>query len=231
MGLERSWADHTKASGLGKQILNTYRKFEDVSRDIVDESDENFSVKFDLTYTMGTQQPINMSPDRWIMIQELMDIVLEVAGGLSTTAGAGRVKGLIFEENKASGRFPTIRVLEESAGKRLIDTVAEHVCRTGLKGFQIHHQSKKMRQAVLKYILHPDLDPAEILAVENASSGFFSEPATKHALLLLRGLLASNVILFALGQKRFRVNYGLASDRRPPTMLAVPYIPLEQAAR
>ncbi len=223
MGLERSWADHTQASGLGKQILNTYREFEDVSRDIVDESDENFSVKFELIYTMGTPQPIDMSPDRWIMIQELMDIVLEVAGGFSTTTGTGRVKGLIFEKHKASGRFPTIRVLEESAGKRLIDTVAERVCRTGLKGFQIHHQSKKMRRAVLKYILHPDLDPAEILAVENASSGFFGEPTTKHALLLLRGLLASNVILFALGQKRFRVNYGLAPDRKPPTMLAVPY--------
>ena len=40
---------------------------------------------------------------------------------------------------------------------------------------------------------------------------------------MLRGLLATNVILFALGQKRFRVNYGLAPDRHPPTMLAVPY--------
>ncbi|KAM7220102.1 hypothetical protein V8F06_004430 [Rhypophila decipiens] len=30
-------------------------------------------------------------------------------------------------------------------------------------------------------------------------------------------------MLFALGQKRFRVNYGLAPDRKPPTMLAVPY--------
>jgi hypothetical protein len=223
MGLERTWTPDTEAYNLGKQILSTYREFEDVSRDIVDESDENFSVKFELIYTMGSQQPIDMSPDRWTMIQELMDVVLDVASGLSTTTDAEQLKGLLVEENKASGRFPTIRVLEESAGKRLIDAVAGHICRTGLRGFQIPHQSKQMRQAVLKYILAPDLDTEQIAAVENASSGLFSEPATKDALLLLRGLLATNVILFALGQKRFRVNYGLAPDRHPPTLLAVPY--------
>lgn len=79
------------------------------------------------------------------MIQELIDIILEVASGLLTTAGVGRVKGFIFKENKASGRFLTIRVLEESAGKRLINTVTENIYRTGLKGFQIYHQLKKIR--------------------------------------------------------------------------------------
>jgi hypothetical protein len=97
---------------------------------------------------MDTQQPIDMSPNRWTMVQELMDVVLEVAGGLSTTADTELVKALLFEGDKASGRFPTIRVLEESAGQRLIHAIAEHVCRTGLWGFQIPHQSKKMRQAV-----------------------------------------------------------------------------------
>ena len=32
------------------------------ARDIVDESDENFSIKFELVYTMGHQQPIDNSP-------------------------------------------------------------------------------------------------------------------------------------------------------------------------
>ena len=36
------------------------------ARDIVDESDENFSVKFELVYTMGVQRPIEASPQRWI---------------------------------------------------------------------------------------------------------------------------------------------------------------------
>ncbi|KAH6623091.1 hypothetical protein F5144DRAFT_623147 [Chaetomium tenue] len=220
MGLESIYAG---TGQLGRDILSTYRELEDMSRDIVDESDENFSVKFELIYTIGSQQPIDMSPDRWTMIQELMDVLVEVARNLANGIEGQRVKGLLFEENEASGRYPTIRVLEESAGKCLVDAIVKQICRTGVRGFPIQHQSKQMRRAVLEYILHPSLDTEQIAAVENVSSGFFSEPTSKNALLLLRGLLATNVILFALGQKRFRVNYGLAPDRRPSTMLAVPY--------
>jgi len=38
---------------VGKSLLRTQHFFDNKSRDIVDESDENFSVKFELTYTMG----------------------------------------------------------------------------------------------------------------------------------------------------------------------------------
>ncbi|EAQ83711.1 hypothetical protein CHGG_10115 [Chaetomium globosum CBS 148.51] len=220
MGLESIYAG---TGQLGRDILSTYRELEDMSRDIVDESDENFSVKFELIYTIGSQQPIDMSPDRWTMIQELMDVLAEIARNLANGAEGQRVEGLLFEENEASGRYPTIRVLEESAGKCLVDAIAKQICRTGVRGFPIQHQSKQMRRAVLEYILHPTLDIEQVTAVEDVSSGLFSEPTSKNALLLLRGLLATNVILFALGQKRFRVNYGLAPDRRPSTMLAVPY--------
>jgi hypothetical protein len=82
-----------------------------------------------------------------------------------------------------------------------------------------------MREAVLNYILLETPAKEDIERVESShhNTGFFSNPTTKNALLLLRGLLAKGVLLFALGQKRFRVNYGLALDRQPPTMLAVPY--------
>jgi hypothetical protein len=222
MGLESTLAEGTGGENLGKQIVRTYRSLESMSRDIVDESDENFGVKFELIYTMGTQQPVDMSPERWTMIQEFIDVVLEVAERLTQGYEAGSMNGLLLEGNTAECRFPTLRVLEESAGKRLIEDVAEHVCRVGLKGFPIQHQSRQMRRAVLDYILQPNLGSQRIPAVETASAGFFSEPTTKNALLLLRGLLGKNVILFALS-KRFRVNYGLAPHRHPPTMLAVPY--------
>jgi len=70
------------------------------------------------------------------------------------------------------------------------------------------------------------LDPVPsretIAAIENAPGPFFSN-ITKGVLLLLKSLFATRIIAFFLGQKRFRVHYGLAPDRRPPTMLAVPY--------
>ncbi|KAK3346903.1 hypothetical protein B0T25DRAFT_613574 [Lasiosphaeria hispida] len=224
MGIEKIWS----GEDIGQEVLELYQGFENDSRDIVDESDENFSVKFELVYTMGTQQPVDMSPDRWVLIQEIMAIVRDEARDMK----AGLVprdnsssEGLLFEELPESAQFPTIRVLEEAAGRQLVGRIAERVCSLGLKGFPVSRQTPNMRQAVLNYILTEDVPEKDIALVEDEdpSTRFFSEAGTKSTLLLLRGLLAKGVILFVLGQKRFRVNYGLAHDRRPPTKLAVPY--------
>ncbi|KAK0630434.1 hypothetical protein B0T17DRAFT_589950 [Bombardia bombarda] len=227
MGLEVIWSEQGRFSGSGKSpgqsILGTYIEFEAISRDIVDESDENFSAKFELIYTMGSQQPVEMSPDRWFLIQELLDVVAESAKVLCMQHN-GISDGILCEAHE--GRFPTIRILTEEAGDRLIDAVAKHVCQRGLKGFQIQHQPARMRNAVQSYINSADymidVDDAAAM-VESASSGLFEETATRNKLLLLRGLLAKGVAKFALSQKRYRVNYGLAPDRLPPTRLAVPF--------
>lgn len=223
--LEHVWATARGEAGGDRDILEAYQEFEEVSRDIVDESDENFNAKFEQIYSMGSQRPIDMSPGRWQIIQNTMDIVRKAATDLVSMGERGVSDGLLVEEVDKR-RFPTIRVLKERAGRHLISPVANHICctgqgNTGLKGLLLHHQPENMRRAVRDYILEPDLSQGQIDLVENANSAFFKEQATKNALLLLRGLLANGVILFALGQKRFRVNYGVTPDR--PTMLAVPY--------
>jgi hypothetical protein len=60
---------------VGNSLLRTQHFFDTSSRDIVDESDENFSPKFELIYTMGTQQPIEFSPERWTCIQQVLALV------------------------------------------------------------------------------------------------------------------------------------------------------------
>ena len=222
-GLEHIWMEQDDPSGTtGQSILKAHRDFESVSRDIVDESDENFSVKFELIYTMGAQRQVEMSPDRWVIIQELLDILKDIARDIDKD-DHDIAQGLLFDEKLGTGRFPTIRILEESTGDQLIKKLGDYVCRKGLKGFPIQHQRKRMRRAVLDYILNRKPSPDAVAMVEGAGTGFFSEHGTKQALLLLRGLLSQGVLSFALGQKRFRVNYGLAPDRRPATRLAVPY--------
>jgi hypothetical protein len=54
------------------------------ARDVVDESDEKFSVRFELIYTMGTQRPIELSPDRWILLQQVLDLVKSLAIEIAT---------------------------------------------------------------------------------------------------------------------------------------------------
>ncbi|ORY05485.1 hypothetical protein BCR34DRAFT_675636 [Clohesyomyces aquaticus] len=63
---------------LGRVLLVTQHFFDNESRDIVDESDENFSPKFELIYTMGTQRPIGLSLERWYIIQRVLGIVARV---------------------------------------------------------------------------------------------------------------------------------------------------------
>ncbi|KLJ08813.1 hypothetical protein EMPG_15752 [Blastomyces silverae] len=206
-----------KAS-VGRSLIKTQRFFDASSRDIVDESDENFSVKFELIYTMGMQRPVEHSPDRWIHIHKVLDIVRE----FSTSVAKDFPRSMEVHERWPGG-FPRTRILRHDAQRHMFDLVARQICKTGLSGFPIARQPGEVRQAVFKYITEPELTQDEVCQVENQGSGGFWTDTTRNTLLLLRGLIAGGVLPFAFGQKRWRVNYGLDATRQPRTKLAVPY--------
>lgn len=60
---------------VGCSLLQMLQFFQACSRDVVDESDKNFNIKFELIYTMGAQCPVELSPQRWILIQQLLGLV------------------------------------------------------------------------------------------------------------------------------------------------------------
>lgn len=198
---------------LGQQLMETQDFFDKYSRDIVDESDENFSVRFELIYTMGTQQSIELSPDRWFLTQQVLEIVQRLIPGISTLLPSS----VEISSNDAGG-FPRIRLLKPDATNLLIHWVATHVRDNGLEGFQISRQTQGMREAIFTYITHVDL-PNDL--VQFVEQGEFWDTC-KQSILLLRGILAGGVLAFAFSQKRWRVNYGL-TVRTPPTKLTVPY--------
>ncbi|KAK0877257.1 hypothetical protein LTR87_008871 [Friedmanniomyces endolithicus] len=206
----------------GLPLLRIQDFFDGTSRDIVDESDENFSVKFELVYTMGTQRPVDMSPERWLRIHEVLELVRKYSQAASHT---GILPGSLELTHCLPGRFPRTRTLTTDAQDRLFGAVALQICNTGLSGFPIARQTQAVRNAVLTYITKLELTPREIQSVEGTDDrpGVFWSESTKSPLLLLRGLFAAGVLAFAFGQKRWRVNYGLDSSRKPNTKLAVPY--------
>ncbi|KKY29699.1 hypothetical protein UCDDA912_g10372 [Diaporthe ampelina] len=199
---------------VGRQLMSTLDFLEQNARDIVDESDENFSVKFELIYTMGMQRPIELSPDRWLVLQQVLDLVRLLAPGVAKDLP----QSLDYHPG-VSGSFPRIRILRADAGALLHQRLADHICNNGLDAFQVSRQPEEIRKVIHSYITKPELDAAAISAVEG--SLFWTE-TTKSPLLLIRGIIACGVLEFVLGQKRWRVNYGPAS-RTPPTQLAVPY--------
>lgn len=212
MGIECLLTDR---ASVGQSLLNTEQWFSDVSRDIVDESDENFSVKFELIYTMGLQRPVEFAPDRWLLLQEMLGLIPRFAAQVKSFLPFS-----IEVQHDNKGEFPRIRILRDDGAKALLDLLSAHIIKVGLTGLPIRVLSKEARDAIMKYITISDLTPKDVHAVEK--SKFWTE-TTKEPLLLVRGLIAGGVIRFALTQKRWRVNYGLDPTRIPRTDLAVPY--------
>ncbi|KAI0536541.1 hypothetical protein GGR58DRAFT_528215 [Xylaria digitata] len=217
MGI-KCYLDESK-QGIGGSFIGLHDFFNNNSRDIVDESDENFNPKFELVYTMGSQQPIELSPARWICLHQVLSLVRSLAPGV-----AEEFPQSIDIEPRDDGGFPRIRILKaDDAGELLVERVARRICDIGLDGFPIARQQEHVREAVFNYITQRHPGPEEISAVEEPGDGGFWTGSTKPILLLLRGILAGGALAFALSQKRWRVNFGLATTRTPPTRLAVPY--------
>ncbi|RBR20353.1 uncharacterized protein FIESC28_05317 [Fusarium coffeatum] len=189
--------------------------FDHASRDIVDESDENFSVKFELIYTLGQQCSIEDSPSRWSVVQEILGLVAQVAGEVKPLFS----KSLEFD-HRSEGQYPTVRFLQADAGEEVLHRVASHICKKGMYGFPISHQPETFRKAVQRYITQWEVTQTDIDLVE--TSRFF-DGASVGRVLLLRGLFAGGILAFALGQKRWRVNYGVDPQRQSGTKLAVPF--------
>ncbi|KAF2856141.1 hypothetical protein T440DRAFT_531312 [Plenodomus tracheiphilus IPT5] len=205
----------TDQTQIAHSLLSTQKFFEDTSRDIIDESDENFSVKFELIYTEGAQQSIEFAPERWLIIQEIIGLVPRYA-----TKVHKDFPDAVDIQGNGDGIFPRIRLLRKDAADQLLGHLATHIVKYGIAGLPCRSQSPDMRKAIRVYITKMELDASEIAAVEK--SRFWTD-STKAPLLLVRGLLAGGVLRFVLSTKRWRINYGRDVSRVPATNLAVPY--------
>ncbi|KAF1941797.1 hypothetical protein EJ02DRAFT_490907 [Clathrospora elynae] len=194
-----------------KSLLSTQEFEKNSAVDVVDESDENFSVKFELIYTLGSQQSIEFAPERWLIIQDILGLLPRFALQVNESLPEA------FDiQHNGDGKFPRIRFLRPDAADQTLILLAKYIVEYGIS----RSQPPKMQAAILRYISEPDLEAQEIQAVED--SKFWTE-STKSPLLLMRGLLAGGVMRFVFGTKRWRVNFGLDATRTPSTSLAVPY--------
>lgn len=180
----------TDQPALARSMLSTQAYFDSVTRDIIDEVDENLSVKFELVYTMGSQDFIDFAPERWLVIQQVLALVPEYAYRIQED-----LPEAIDVQVRSDGKFPRVRLLRQDAANQLLRSLAQHIVDWGLSGLPTRSQSDDMRAAILHYITQPDLDIEGINAVEK--SRFWSD-STKLPLLLVRGLIAGGVLQFTL---------------------------------
>ena len=202
------------------------------ARDILDESDEILHSRFQLVYTIGPQQHIDGYPDRWTIIQQVLRLVKKHLYSL-----ARYTPDSIEYECDPPGSFPHVRIVRASNVGRITmlatSLITEDVMAGQLPNFNFQHTCSELHDAIRSFISDED-----VLQVPDTAKRV--EEYAKHSdqchlwngLLLFRGLLTSNILLFALSERRWRVDYGLVSESQlrrrgyrsiTPTMLAVPY--------
>jgi hypothetical protein len=186
-------------------------------RQLLDESDELLHVQYQLVYTFGDQQPLDDSPDRWVTIMDMLNLVTQ-----SDTLPRlmEDFPGCIQYNQRGHGRFPLLRLLrnpehEDEVWSALTQDLAHAVLAGRVQNINLTHISSDNDIRLLtQFFTTQDISDQVLLEVERLCQGSWK------AALLVRGLLACNVLRHVLADKRHRVNYGLDLKR---SLLAVPY--------
>ncbi|KAL4070379.1 hypothetical protein J3A83DRAFT_4390668 [Scleroderma citrinum] len=193
------------------ELLRAQQWLHSHTRDILDECDEILHVRNQLVYTIGSKQPLQGFPERWTSVQQILGLVKSHATSLQSCFPRGAEV-----EPRPRGAFPYFRILHHEAGNGLILRIAQDIMDDLLPNFSFSQAPQNVRGAIFNFLTLVDVAPSEVQTVH----GYTTNSHTWTGLLHLRGLLAFGILLFALKERRWRVDFGLAPQR---TMLAVPY--------
>ncbi|KAG1750373.1 uncharacterized protein EDB91DRAFT_1243950 [Suillus paluster] len=208
MTVDRQLSSRTEAP---REMLQAQLWLDSHTRDILDESDEILHVRYQLVYTVGLQRSLQGHPERWTTTQQVLSLVAKHAAQfISEFPSHSEVS------TREHGAFPFIRVLHPTAGDELVQWIAQDVISGALENLSFDQASFHVKQAVCQFIATEELSNECISLVEDRYRGTTVWPG----LLVLRGLLACGILVYALKERRWRVDYGLAPKR---TMLAVPF--------
>jgi len=196
------------AESVSSTLLQSQRWLNSSVRDVLDESDEILNVGYQLVYTSGRQAPLEDHPDRWTTIQDILTHVQAFAKDLAAEFPTG--VDVDVSDTKASFHSG-IRILTKEAGDCLVRRIAEKM----LESNQFRLLQPEIRRDVLCFITEPTPTISLVKLRETCEHTSFW-----NGILLRRGILAGGILVFALQEKRWRVEYGLDLRR---TMLAVPY--------
>ncbi|CAE6507523.1 unnamed protein product [Rhizoctonia solani] len=183
------------------------------ARDILDESDEILHVRYQRVYTIGEQKPPDNYPDRWTITQQLLSLAATHVERLE-----GEYPGSLVHKYLRAGQFPTLRIMPDcplEAGGRVIEAIATDVRNGRLLNLSCDRLPLPVWNNLIELFTKPNLSFSKYESLRHKC-----DPITWKGLLLVRGLLASGILVFALKHKHYRVDYGLDMSR---SLLAVPY--------
>ncbi|CAE6503446.1 unnamed protein product [Rhizoctonia solani] len=183
------------------------------TRDILDESDEILHVRYQLVYTIGKQQPPEDHPDRWTTTQQLLGLCATHIEKLQR-----EYPDSLTHRFTGDAQFPTLRIMPDcpiEVERKLTCALATDVRDGRVLNLNCDRLPFDVRSSLIKLLTNKKLPFSEYKRLREAC-----DSTTWKGLLLVRGLLASGILVFALKHKLYRVDYGLDLSR---SLLAVPY--------
>ena len=184
----------------------------EVSRDVLDESDEILHVRYQLIYTAGEQMPVEDHPNRWFTTQQVFSRL---------RAHAARLHGSFpksFELDQTQKGFPTMRILTKKVSRQVSSLIVDDALGGALSTLSLAILSPSVREATRRFIALKEVPVVDHELVKSHCSG----TSLWSGILLLRGLLVDGqgILGYVLKERRWRADYGLDPSR---TLLAVPY--------
>ena len=186
----------------------------EVSRDVLDESDEILHVRYQLVYTSGGQMPVEDHPNRWSTTQQVFSRLRAHATRLHARFPR------MFELDQAQKGFPTMRILGREVSQYISSLIVEDALGGAFSTLSLAVLSPSIREATRRFIIQKAVSIEDHQLIRSHCSG----TTLWSGILLLRGLLVDGegILGYVLKERRWRVDYGL--DPSPGrTLLAVPY--------
>ncbi|KAF8260954.1 hypothetical protein EI94DRAFT_1811014 [Lactarius quietus] len=203
-----------------KQKLPTARQLEDlqrwldnVSRDVLDESDEILHVRYQLVYTSGGQMPVEDHPNRWSTTQQVFSRLRAHAAKLHDSFPK------MFELDQTQKGFPTMRILNQEVSRQVSSLIVEDALGGAFSTLSLAVLSPSIREATRRFITEKEVSAKDHELIRSHCS----RTTLWSGILLLRGLLVNGegILGYVLKERRWRVDYGL--DPRRQLLVAVPY--------
>ena len=184
----------------------------EISRDVLDESDELLHVRYQLVYTAGQHMPVDDHPNRWAIIQQVFGRLQAHAARLHDASPKK------FEFDTTQRGFPTIRVLDSTVFREMATLIINDASEGRLSNLKLGVLPLLIREATRRFITQREVSSEDHNLIHSHCNG----TTLFKGILLLRGLLmeGEGILGYVLKERRWRVDYGLDPSR---TLLAVPY--------
>ena len=183
-----------------------------VSRDVLDESDEILHVRYQVIYTTGKQMPVDDHPNRWTTIQQVFSLLQTHAVELRASYPK------VLDINLTLKGFPVIHVLDSAQFQRISSRIVDDALEGRLSNLPVAILPSQIHAAARRFITQAEVSDVDHDLIHAYCAG----TTLFNGILLLRGLLMNDggILGYVLKERRWRVDYGLDPSR---TLLAVPY--------